>query len=143
MSEMMPKKSFSKRRKSCPFSGKDAPTIDWKDPTLLSRYISERGKIVPSRITIVCAPKQRELAQAIKRARYMALIAPVRTEQEARPQRPDRGEFRGAGERGSFRDGGREGGERSSSFRDGGERGSFRSDRGPRPASSTTPSTEA
>ncbi len=105
MSEMMQKKSFGKRRKSCPFTGKDAPAIDWKDVTLLSRYISERGKIVPSRITVVCAPKQRELAQAIKRARYMALLAPVRTEQEARPPRPergDRGDFRG--DRGSFRD---------------------------------------
>src|SRR3712207_7621363 len=47
----------------------NAPKIDYKDTKLLSRYISERGKIVPSRITAVSAKKQRELAQAIKRAR--------------------------------------------------------------------------
>lgn len=68
------KKPFFKRRKTCPFSGPDGQTIDWKDVRTLSRYISERGKIVPSRITAVSNKKQRELAQAIKRARYMALM---------------------------------------------------------------------
>jgi small subunit ribosomal protein S18 len=63
-----------RRRKSCPFSGPNAPTIDYKDVKLLQRFISERGKIVPSRITAVSAKKQRELAQAIKRARYLALL---------------------------------------------------------------------
>jgi small subunit ribosomal protein S18 len=65
---------FFRRRKSCPFSGKGAPVIDYKDVKLLSRYISERGKIVPSRITAVCAKKQRDLAQAIKRARTLGLL---------------------------------------------------------------------
>jgi len=50
------------------------PRIDYKDTKLLSRYISERGKIVPSRITAVSAKKQRELSRAIKRARFLALL---------------------------------------------------------------------
>ena len=65
---------FYRRRKSCPFSGPNAPTIDYKDVRLLSRFLSERGKIVPSRITAVSAKKQRELANAIKRARFLALL---------------------------------------------------------------------
>ena len=68
------KKSFFRRRKTCPFSGNGAPVIDYKDIRLLQRYISERGKIVPSRITAVSAKKQRELAQAIKRARFLGLL---------------------------------------------------------------------
>lgn len=70
----MSKPSFFRRRKSCPFAGPNAPTIDYKDLKLLGRFISERGKIVPSRITAVSAKKQRELSQAIKRARYLALM---------------------------------------------------------------------
>jgi len=69
-----PRRPFFRRRKSCPFSGPNAPKIDYKDTRLLSRYISERGKIVPSRITAVSAGKQRELAQAIKRARFLGLL---------------------------------------------------------------------
>ena len=65
---------FFRRRKTCPFSGPDAPKIDYKDVRLLQGYISERGKIVPSRITAVSAKKQRELAQAIKRARQIGLL---------------------------------------------------------------------
>jgi len=65
---------FRRGRKSCPFSGKGAPKIDYKDPAMLKRFISERGKIMPSRITAVSAKKQRELAQAIKRARFIALL---------------------------------------------------------------------
>ena len=65
---------FFRRRKSCPFSAKDAPVIDYKDVRLLQGFMSERGKIVPSRITAVCAKKQRERAVAIKRARFMALL---------------------------------------------------------------------
>ena len=65
---------FFRRRKSCPFSGKNAPKIDYKDVRLLQGFMSERGKIVPSRITAVSAKKQRELAQAIKRARNLALL---------------------------------------------------------------------
>ena len=68
------KRPFHRRRKTCPFSGANAPRIDYKDIRLLQRYISERGKIVPSRITAVCTKKQRELAKAIKRARLMALL---------------------------------------------------------------------
>ncbi len=56
------RRPFFRRRKS------------YKDVRLLSRYISERGKIVPSRITAVSAKKQRELAQAIKRARFLGLL---------------------------------------------------------------------
>ena len=68
------RRPFLRRRKSCPFSGANAPEIDCKDVKLLQRFISERGKIVPSRITAVSAKKQRLLAQAIKRARFLALI---------------------------------------------------------------------
>jgi len=67
-------KTFFRRRKSCPFSGERAPTIDYKDPKLLGRYISEKGKIVPSRITAVNFKNQRKLARAIKRARMLALL---------------------------------------------------------------------
>ena len=69
-----PRRPFFRRRKTCPFSGPNAPKIDYKDTRLLSRYISERGKIVPSRITAVSQENQRELARAIKRARYLALL---------------------------------------------------------------------
>ena len=70
----MQNKPFFRRRKSCPFSSSDAPKIDYKDIKLLQRYISERGKIVPSRITAVSNKKQREMANAIKRARFLALL---------------------------------------------------------------------
>ncbi|MDX2222690.1 MAG: 30S ribosomal protein S18 [Rhodospirillaceae bacterium] len=68
------RKPFFRRRKTCPFTGANAPKIDFKDVRLLGRYISERGKIVPSRITAVSTKKQRELARAIKRARFLALL---------------------------------------------------------------------
>lgn len=68
------RRPFFRRRKTCPFSGPNAPKIDYKDVKLLQRYVSERGKIVPSRITAVSQKKQRELAKAIKRARYLALL---------------------------------------------------------------------
>ncbi len=70
----MRRPSFFRRRKSCPFSGPNAPKIDYKDTRTLGRFVSERGKMVPSRITAVSAKKQRELAKAIKHARYMALM---------------------------------------------------------------------
>ena len=70
----MAQRPFFRRRKSCPFSGANAPQIDYKDVKLLQRYVSERGKIVPSRITAVSTKKQRELARAIKRARFVALL---------------------------------------------------------------------
>ncbi len=73
-SEGRPRRLFFRRRKTCPFSGSKAPAIDYKDIRLLSRFTSERGKIMPSRITAVSAKKQRELAKAIKRARALALL---------------------------------------------------------------------
>jgi small subunit ribosomal protein S18 len=63
-----------RRRKTCPFSGAGAPVIDYKDVKLLQRFVTERGKIIPARISAVSLIKQRELSQAIKRARYMALM---------------------------------------------------------------------
>jgi small subunit ribosomal protein S18 len=68
------RRPFFRRRKSCPFSGEGAPKIDYKDVRLLSRFISERGKIVPSRITAVSAKRQRELARAVKRSRFLGLL---------------------------------------------------------------------
>ena len=68
------RRPFHRRRKTCPFSGENAPKIDYKDVKLLQRFISERGKIVPSSITAVSAKKQRELAKAIKRARFLGLL---------------------------------------------------------------------
>ena len=69
------RRPFQRRRKTCPFTGDNAPKIDYKDVRLLTRYVSERGKIVPSRITAVSAKKQRELAKAIKRARFLGLLS--------------------------------------------------------------------
>jgi small subunit ribosomal protein S18 len=68
------RRPFFRRRKTDPFAGANAPKIDYKDVKLLQRYISERGKIVPSRITAVSQKNQRKLAQAIKRARFLALL---------------------------------------------------------------------
>ena len=68
------RRPFFRRRKVDPFAGANAPKIDYKDVKLLQRYISERGKIVPSRITAVSQKNQRQLAQAIKRARFLALL---------------------------------------------------------------------
>lgn len=70
----MGKQVFFRRKKMCPFSSEEGLLIDYKDVKMLSRYISEKGKIIPSRITAVSAKKQRELARAIKRARYLALL---------------------------------------------------------------------
>lgn len=65
---------FRRRRKVCPFSGENGVNIDYKDPKMLLRYMSEKGKIVPSRISAVSHKKQRVLARAIKRARFLGLI---------------------------------------------------------------------
>ena len=70
----MSRRPFFRRPKSCPFSGDNAPKIAHKNVKLLQRFTSERGKIVPSRITAVSAKKQRELSTAIKRARNLALM---------------------------------------------------------------------
>lgn len=68
------RKVFFRRKKSCPLTGTNAPKVDYKDTRLLLRFVSERGKIMPSRITSVCHKKQRELARAVKRARNLALL---------------------------------------------------------------------
>ncbi len=73
MSEEMKKPMF-RRRKTCPFKGERINDIDYKDIRLLKRYISPRGKIMPSRITSVSQKAQRKLSREIKRARFLALI---------------------------------------------------------------------
>ena len=67
-----------RRKKVCPFCADKVLRIDYKDADLLGKYISERGKIVPKRVSGVCAIHQRELATAIKRARIVALLPYVR-----------------------------------------------------------------
>ena len=63
-----------KFKKSCPLSVKGAPEVNYKNIKLLKKYISENGKILPSRVTNVCQKKQRALSLSIKRARNIALI---------------------------------------------------------------------
>ena len=65
---------FFRRRRYCRFTAEGVKEIDYKDLNTLKAYITETGKIVPSRITAVSAKKQRELSKAIKRARYLALL---------------------------------------------------------------------
>jgi small subunit ribosomal protein S18 len=67
-------KSDMKFSRSCPLSGKDAPDINYKNIKILKKYISESGRILPSRVTSVSFKKQRELAKSIKRARLLGLI---------------------------------------------------------------------
>ena len=67
-------KADIKFSRSCPLSRKDSPKIDYKNIKLLKKYISESGRILPSRVTTVSFKKQRELAKSIKRARLLALI---------------------------------------------------------------------
>ena len=66
---------FENRKKFCPFSQPGSPKIDYKDIKLISRYITEKGKIIPSRITGVSKKKQKELSKAIKRARFLSLMS--------------------------------------------------------------------
>jgi len=68
------RRPFFRRKKASPFAHADAPPIDYKDVKLLQRFVSERGKIVPRRITAVTAKEQRQLAKAVKRARELALL---------------------------------------------------------------------
>lgn len=68
------KKFLFRRRKFCKFCDEKIPFIDYKDMRLLSGYVPERGKILPRRISGTCAAHQRELQQAIKRARSIALL---------------------------------------------------------------------
>jgi len=67
-------KADVKFSKMCPLSGKDAPTIDYKNIKLLKKYISESGRILPSRVTSVSLKKQKEISRSIKQARILALI---------------------------------------------------------------------
>ena len=66
---------FESRKRFCPFSQLNSPVIDYKDIKLLTRYITEKGKIMPSRITGVSKKKQKQLSNAIKRARFLSLIS--------------------------------------------------------------------
>jgi small subunit ribosomal protein S18 len=63
-----------RKRKPCQLCEAKIEVVNYKDEQLLSRFITERGKIVPSRITGTCAPHQRQLTRAIKRGRYLALL---------------------------------------------------------------------
>ena len=71
---------FIRKRKSCPLKELDPAEINYKNLKLLNRFLSERGKIAPSRITNVSMKKQKLLAKAIKRARHLALISPIKKE---------------------------------------------------------------
>ncbi len=68
------KRPYNFKKRSCPLSSAGAPKVDYKNINLLKRFISERGKILPSRITSVSTKKQRGLSKAIKRARFLALL---------------------------------------------------------------------
>lgn len=74
MADRSTKRVFFKRRKGCPLSVEGAPKIDYKNPDLLVKFVSEGGRILPSRITNVCAKKQRQLKKAIRIARILALL---------------------------------------------------------------------
>ena len=65
---------FFRRKKYCRFTAENITTIDYKDLELLKGYVTETGKIVPSRITGTSARYQRQLATAVKRARYLSLL---------------------------------------------------------------------
>lgn len=83
MSIMIKRKrsSFSrKKKKNCPFKADGVKDCDYKDTELLSRFITERGKILPRRITCVSAYYQKKLTAAIKKARYMAILPYVAKE---------------------------------------------------------------
>ena len=70
----MMRQNYFQRRRVCPFSGDGSPEIDYKDVKLLRKFLTEHGKIIPRRISSVSSGKQRELAQAVKRARFIALL---------------------------------------------------------------------
>ena len=69
-----PKKQFFRRRKVCKFCEESIDVIDYKDARLVGGFISERGKILPRRLTGTCSTHQRSLSLAIKRARNIALL---------------------------------------------------------------------
>ncbi len=68
------KPNMHRRKKVCAFCGEKAPKVDYKDVNTLKRYVSERGKILPRRITGTCAKHQRAITTAVKRARHIALM---------------------------------------------------------------------
>jgi len=70
-----PRRQFSRRRKVCRFCAERIDYIDYKDVRMLSSFVPERGKILPMRTSGVCAPHQRRLMRAIKRARNIAFLA--------------------------------------------------------------------
>lgn len=74
MADRTNKRVFFKKRRGCPLSVPGAPVIDYKNPEMLKKFISEGGRMLPSRITNISAPKQRKLKNAIKRARILALL---------------------------------------------------------------------
>ncbi len=74
LSVLLGKKPTNSRRRACPLTGAGAPKIDYKNVKLLSKFISERGKLIPSRVTSVSVKKQRDVAIAIKRARFLGLL---------------------------------------------------------------------
>ncbi len=74
VAQLPTRRPFFRRPQDLPVLGRECAKIAYKDVKLLQRYVSERGKIVPSRITAVSQKKQRELARAIKRARFLGLL---------------------------------------------------------------------
>ena len=68
------KRPYNFKKRSCPLSSAGAPKVDYKNINLLKKFISDKGKILPSRITSVSTKKQRELSKAVKRARFLALL---------------------------------------------------------------------
>lgn len=71
---------FIRKKRSCPLKAIDINEINYKNLTLINKFITERGKIIPSRVTNVDVKKQRALSKAIKRARHLALISPISNE---------------------------------------------------------------
>lgn len=69
-----PRKQYFRRRKVCKFCEEKIDVIDYKDVRLVGQFVSERGKILPRRLTGTCSPHQREVSMAIKRARNIALL---------------------------------------------------------------------
>jgi len=69
-----PRKQYFRRRKVCRFCTEKIDFIDYKDVRLIGQFVAERGKILPRRLTGTCSPHQRALAEAIKRARNIALL---------------------------------------------------------------------
>src|SRR4029078_5193109 len=83
MTQAQTRRPFYRRRKTCPFTGGKAPKIDYKDVRLLQRYVSERGKIVPSRITAVSATQQCRAAADQCGCRQEATLAGTRHQARA------------------------------------------------------------